>query len=305
MVRYLDRECCCDGNTTPGPPGPQGATGPQGLTGAFGPQGATGPEGPTGTQGPTGATGPAGANGTNGTNGSTGPQGLTGPQGPTGSTGPQGATGTQGATGPQGPTGAQGPQGNQGIAASVNIGTTTTGAPGSSAIVTNTGTGTAAIFNFTVPAGATGATGPTGATGASGAMKLARINHVTAQWVAGAATQLTLINSGYGLMGAFTGPSIPALNDTFENKFQLEAGTYTLKVIGSRLSNRGIVTWFLDGVQVAIMDWYLNGTDSLAQDRFNIVVGTTVNNMHTLRGVVTKNASSTGYYMYLGEIFFY
>lgn len=301
MVRYLDRECCCGGEGTIGPPGPQGATGPQGPTGAYGPQGATGPEGPTGPQGPTGATGPAGANGTNGSNGSTGPQGLTGPQGPTGATGPQGPAGTQGATGPQGPTGAQGPQGNQGIAASVNIGTTTTGAPGSSAIVTNTGTGTAAIFNFTVPAGATGATG---ATGTSGSVKYARINHITSTWVAGVANTMTLTNSGYGLMGLFNGPGVPALNDAFTTSFQIDPGTYTFAVVGSQLSNRGIVTWTLDGVGIGSMDWYLNGTGFI-QQRITVTIGSTVNNIHTLSGVVTKNASSTGYFMYLGEMFFF
>lgn len=47
--------------------------------------------------------------------------------------------------------------------ATVTIGTTTTGAPASSATVTNTGTTTAAILNFTVPAGAAGLTGTAGA----------------------------------------------------------------------------------------------------------------------------------------------
>lgn len=301
MVRYLDRECCCGGEGTIGPPGPQGATGPQGPTGAYGPQGATGPEGPTGPQGPTGATGPAGANGTNGSNGSTGPQGLTGPQGPTGATGPQGPAGTQGATGPQGPTGAQGPQGNQGIAASVNIGTTTTGAPGSSAIVTNTGTGTAAIFNFTVPAGATGATG---ATGTSGSVKYARINHITSTWVAGVANTMALTNTGYGLMGMFNGPGVPALNDAFTTSFQIDPGTYTFAVVGSQLSNRGIVTWTLDGVGIGSQDWYLNGTGFI-QQRITVTIGTTVNNIHTLSAVVTKNALSSGYFIVLGEMFFF
>lgn len=301
MVRYLDRECCCGGEGTIGPPGPQGATGPQGPTGAYGPQGATGPEGPTGPQGPTGATGPAGANGTNGSNGSTGPQGLTGPQGPTGATGPQGPAGTQGATGPQGPTGAQGPQGNQGIAASVNIGTTTTGAPGSSAVVTNTGTGTAAIFNFTVPAGATGATG---ATGASGSVKYARINHVQSTWVAGVANTMTMTNSGYGVMAGFNGPGVPALNDAFTISFQLDPGTYTMRVIGSRVNNRGLVTWTLDGVGIGSMDWYVNSVDTIFKD-LTVTVGSTVNNIHVLNGVVTKNVSSAGYYVYMGEIFFY
>lgn len=65
----------------------------------------------------------------------------------TGPTGPQGATG---ATGPQGPTGATG------TAATIAVGTVTTGAPGSSATVTNAGTSSAAVFNFAIPQGATG-----------------------------------------------------------------------------------------------------------------------------------------------------
>ena len=73
--------------------------------------------------------------------------------------------------GPQGETGAQGIQGIQGPdgTATVSIGTTTTGNAGTDASVSNTGTGTAAVLNFTIPRGATGATGPQGATGAAGA----------------------------------------------------------------------------------------------------------------------------------------
>lgn len=61
--------------------------------------------------------------------------------------------------------------GGGGGGATIAVGTTTTGAPGSSASVNNSGTDTAAIFNFTIPrgdVGATGATGPAGATGATG-----------------------------------------------------------------------------------------------------------------------------------------
>lgn len=43
-----------------------------------------------------------------------------------------------------------------GQAATVGIGSVTTGAPGSGAIVTNSGTSSAAVFNFTIPAGAAG-----------------------------------------------------------------------------------------------------------------------------------------------------
>lgn len=113
-----------------------------------------------------------------GVEGPEGPQGDPGPQGPagaTGATGPQGPQGIQGATGATGPAGADGADGadgTDGAAATIAVGTTTTGAAGSSASVVNSGTSSAAIFDFTIPRGDTGATGsqgPTGNTGATGA----------------------------------------------------------------------------------------------------------------------------------------
>jgi hypothetical protein len=67
-----------------------------------------------------------------------------------------------------GGTGPAGPAGPAGAAATVAVGTTTTGAAGTNAAVTNSGTSAAAVFNFTVPRGATGAAGPAGAAGAVG-----------------------------------------------------------------------------------------------------------------------------------------
>lgn len=67
--------------------------------------------------------------------------------------------------GPQGPQGEPGTPGAQGANASVTIGSTNTGAPGSDAAVTNSGTAQNAIFNFTIPRGNTGTTGATGAQG--------------------------------------------------------------------------------------------------------------------------------------------
>nr|MDD5699128.1 hypothetical protein [Victivallaceae bacterium] len=52
--------------------------------------------------------------------------------------------------------------------ATIEVGTVTTGEAGSSASVSNSGTETAAIFDFTIPKGDTGAAGATGATGADG-----------------------------------------------------------------------------------------------------------------------------------------
>src|SRR4051812_17139804 len=80
-----------------------------------------------------------------------------------------GATGNTGATGPSGPTGPTGVTGPTGLAATINVGTVTTGSAGSSAIITNVGTTGAAILDFTIPRGDTGVTGNTGSTGATGA----------------------------------------------------------------------------------------------------------------------------------------
>jgi hypothetical protein len=52
---------------------------------------------------------------------------------------------------------------------SITVGTTTTGAPGSNASVSNSGTASDPVLDFTIPRGDTGAKGDTGDTGADGA----------------------------------------------------------------------------------------------------------------------------------------
>ena len=69
---------------------------------------------------------------------------------------PKGVAGNSGATGSIGNTG---PTGAVGDNATINIGTITTGAPGSSATVANAGTDTAAVLNFSIPRGVQGAQG--------------------------------------------------------------------------------------------------------------------------------------------------
>jgi hypothetical protein len=187
-----------------GPAGPAGADstvpGPKGDTGPAGPAGAdsvvpgpAGPAGPQGTPGlgirycgeiadvselPTGATHgdlwvlgnrdddtkPARAYIWNGTTSQwddggniQGQQGVPGKDGAKGDTGAPGAAST--VPGPTGPAGA---------AATIAVGTTTTGAAGSQASVTNKGSSSAAVFDFTIPAGAAGAKGDTGTAGAKG-----------------------------------------------------------------------------------------------------------------------------------------
>lgn len=91
---------------------------------------------------------------------------LTGPQGERGLQGIQGIQGPAGQDGAQGP---QGPAGADGAAATISVGTVTTGEAGTSAAVTNSGTSSAAVFNFTIPRGAKGDKGDKGDTGPAGA----------------------------------------------------------------------------------------------------------------------------------------
>ena len=139
----------------PGCPQPCGQRGPRGKMGPMGPAGPTGPTGPTGPSG-----GPAG------------PTGATGPTGAAGPTGPTGSTGAAGPTGPTGPTGTDGEDGAAGEAATLRVGSVTTGNPDEAAQVTNSGDENNAIFDFVIPQGHTGTDGtrgPTGATGPTGA----------------------------------------------------------------------------------------------------------------------------------------
>ena len=62
----------------------------------------------------------------------------------------------------KGPKGDQGPKGDPGEAATVTVGTTQTGEPGTDATVQNAGTTSEAILNFTIPKGEKGDTGAAG-----------------------------------------------------------------------------------------------------------------------------------------------
>ena len=75
---------------------------------------------------------------------------IRGPQGPTG---PAGADGADGAEGPQGPAG---------TAATIAVGTVTASDPGSTPTVINSGTTSAAVFDFVLPRGAQGPAGADG-----------------------------------------------------------------------------------------------------------------------------------------------
>ena len=125
----------------------KGAKGDQGLQGV---QGVQGIKGDKGDKGDAGNTGPRGEQG---------PKGDIGLQGPRGEQGPKGDTGLQGPQGPKGDKGDAGEKGDTGAAASIKIGTVTTGAAGSNASVTNSGTASDVVLDFTLPRGNDGADG--------------------------------------------------------------------------------------------------------------------------------------------------
>jgi len=109
--------------------------------------------------------------------------------------------------------------GGSGTAATVQVGTTTTGAPGTSAAVTNSGSSSAAVFNFAIPQGATGATGATGARGPAGADGAA-VTPTTGDLVASTAASGTLtalhrVVATYGLATlTYTESACPTSSET-------------------------------------------------------------------------------------------
>lgn len=87
------------------------------------------------------------------------PQGEVGPQGPQGIQGIQGEVGPQGPIGETGPQGEPGPAGEDGLTPTITIGTVTTGAPGTDAEATITGTAPNFVLNLTIPQGEPGTPG--------------------------------------------------------------------------------------------------------------------------------------------------
>ena len=106
--------------------------------------------------------------------------------------------------GVMGPTGPRGPQGP----ATIRVGNTITGAPGTMASVVNAGSLDNAVLTFTIPAGPTGPSGAIGATGPTGPRGL--IGPTGAQGVAGP-TGPAGPQGNIGLTGP-TGPAGPQGN---------------------------------------------------------------------------------------------
>lgn len=112
---------------------------------------------------------------------------------------------------------------------SVNVGSTTTGAPGSSAAVTNSGTPEAVVLDFTIPRGDVGAPGSPGSPGAPGSP-----GTPGAVWYAGSGAP----SGGLGVNGDFY------LNATNGDVYEKISGTWTVvaNIKGPAGSGSGTVT---------------------------------------------------------------
>jgi hypothetical protein len=125
--------------------------------------------------------------------------------------------------GPPGPPGPQGPTGPTGPGATIQVNSTTTGAPGTNASVTNVGSLQTAMFNFVIPRGDVGATGATGATGPQGPgvapggsvgqvlIKASAVDYATAWLTLTGTGTVTSVNVSGGTTGlTFSGGPITA-----------------------------------------------------------------------------------------------
>jgi hypothetical protein len=264
---------------TAGATGPTGPTGPAGTAGATGATGSAGATGTAATVAVgTTTTGAAGSNAsvTNSGSSSAAVLNFTVPQGAAGTTGATGATGSTGAAGtaasvavgttttgaagsnaavtnsgsnsaavlnftvPQGAAGATGATGTAGTAASVAVGTTTTGAAGSNAAVSNSGSSSAAVFNFTVPKGDTGATGAAGTNGTG-------LNFRGA-WVSGTSYAVndvvTYGGSTYRLLIAYSGTAVPSASSN--TIYETQAAGHNFRgawVSGTQYYKNDLVTY--------------------------------------------------------------
>ena len=198
-----------------GPKGEQGDPGPQGEPGQDGTPGAAGAPGTaaTVTVGTT-TTGDAGTEASVTNSGTTSaailnftiPKGEKGDKGDKGDTGPAGADGADGAPGP---AGTDGTNGKDGAAATIAVGTTTTGEPGTQASVTNSGSASVAVFNFTIPRGEKGEKGDTGPQGEPGVAP--NINVLAPLTVANAATSENAAGVALGDGASVTGAGSVAI----------------------------------------------------------------------------------------------
>ena len=201
--------------------------------------------------------------------------------------------------GPTGPTGPQGP-------ATITVGVTTTGNPGTGANVTNVGTNENAILNFTIPAGMTGATGPTGPQGLQGIQGQTGPTGPTGpQGAAGpqGAIGPQGVAGPQGLQGQQgpTGPAAASATNTYGRKYDTTENNITLEQniaqeipLGSNGPSNGITLETQNKLTIPTtgiykVDYYFSGSSSANAD---ITVSVKQNDTSIGSTTISKNVTA-------------
>ena len=224
-----------------------------------------GPQGPVGATGSTGATGPANSLAIGAV--STGAAGSNASATITGTAPSQ----TLDLTIPRGDKGDTGDTGATGPANSLTIGAVSTGAAGSNADATITGTAPNQTLNLTIPVGATGATGPTGPQGPTIADANApATNNILWQI---RTTAFTAASGGrYVASGTFTVTNPASGNDGELFQVVVASGTVTVNSVAYGASRWPVTVARISGAWTTLPNTLtenltLNGTNNTAPNQ--------------------------------------
>lgn len=174
-----------------------------------------------------------------------------------------------GAAGTPGTDGTDGTDGVDGTNATIQIGTVTTGAAGSSAAVSNSGTASAAVLDFTIPQGAAGTPGTDGSDGVDGTAATIQVGTVT---TGASGTSATVTNSGT-TNAAVLNFTIPKGD---EGPATVQVGTVTTGAAGSSaaVSNSGSQSAAVFDFTIPRGDAGQDGTDGTDGADATVSVGT-------------------------------
>lgn len=171
-----------------------------------------------------------------------------------------------GPTGPIGPTGPTGPSG--GGSETITVGTTTTGEPGTDAIVIDRTGSPNHVFDFIIPRGATGPTGPQGIEGPTGPTGPSSIVDTVYGGIYNPSTQLVFFTAPDTYVQVRLASALPSNNVTPNANNTLtieETGTYEISYnillstsaavdAGIAVRNNGIVIAQTRGSQTLAVD---------------------------------------------------
>lgn len=150
--------------------------------------------------------------------------------------GVQGVQGVRGPAGEPGKTGPQGVPGEQGEAATIEIGSVTTAAPGTQANVVNVGTKNKAIFDFVLPQGQTGETGDTGPQGVPGEAATVQVGTTSTLPAGSSATVTNSGNKNAAILDFGIPQGIQGIQGEPGNAATVSVGTVTTGQAGSQAS---------------------------------------------------------------------